>query len=123
MIQLNNGLSRVLNQLIDMYCLNDTKLREQLLNNDAETIRELGKIGVTSFSSDEILSIFDGNDLDIDSLNYLKKLAKKRKIANIIYRIIIGELSLESTELEDNLKMINIKIDKNKKLLLENRND
>ena len=122
MILLDKHLDEILKELIDLYYDEDSKEKKKLLNNDIDSIREIGKIGETGFTSDEILEVINIRSLDINSLKYMRKIAKKRKIASLIYRIIIGNLKLDDEELIDSLDLLNLKINEGKKYKLVKKN-
>ena len=122
MMNLDDHLVEVLRELIDLYYVEDSKDKKKILNYDLDTIRDLGKIGNKGFTSDEILEVINISDLDIVSLKYIRKIAKKRKLANLIYKIMIGNLDLEDEELTDGLDLLNLKISKGKKYKLVKKN-
>ena len=119
MIKLDPNIKNVLYQLIDLYYQDDYEKKVRIFNYDVDLIRELGTICSKSFTPDEVLEVFNQEELDMVSVEYLKKMAKKRKMAEMLYKILIGNLNKDDEELETGLELLGLRINKEKEYKLE----
>ncbi len=131
---ISEEVNQIIDQLIEKMDIRDEEKKRKLLKRDNDTIRELGMYGDKGFSSEEILDIdlsslqdikkaFENNDskevmsllseFDFDIFEYLHKVALKKKISDIVYRLCIGNLN--SDDVEEELDMVNLGVERIKK--------
>ena len=110
----NEYMDLLINKLIEELDIKDSDKKEKLIARDSKTIIELGQFGDKGFKSDEMLEIDYDNiykleeayknndkeevmhllgDFDFELLSYIGTITRKRKIADITYRLFISNLN------------------------------
>ncbi|MBO6195469.1 MAG: hypothetical protein J6O56_03880 [Bacilli bacterium] len=126
---INEEINQIIDQLIEKMNIKDEEKKKKLLERDNDTIRELGMYGDRGFSSEEILDIdfsslkkikeaYEQNDskkvmrllenFDFDTLEYLHKVALKKKISDIVYRLCINNLGSDEKEVKEELSIADL---------------
>ena len=134
---IDDDTNNVLEQLIDKLYPNDEKMRKKLKEKDPDTLRTLSHYGDKNIRVDDILSSIDfltliklqklakNNEydeivkelsgLDYTAIKKIYKKAKERKLAQMIYKICIGNLSIYDEEMYDGLDSLNLQMSRNSK--------
>ena len=122
---------RIMSELLKEY--SNGKDNKKIDEYDAEEIIKIGQHGDKVFSSTEILECFEGMDIDnlinsvqnddkdaivenvkkidLEAVGYLLKQARKMKLAEVIYKMRIGNLNVEDEEFSESLELLNLKQD------------
>lgn len=132
----NEYMDLLIDKLIEELNISDKERKEKLLDRDSESFIKLGQFGDKGFKADEMLEIdFDNikkleeaynnddkeevmrllGDFDFEMLNYIGKMARKRKIADIAYRLCISNLGTDEKIVKEELGVVDLDYKKNEK--------
>ena len=102
----------------------DNKRNELLKQNDSKELRRLCHFVDEGISADELLECIDfelikqlkeGKDvlskLDLDSIINLGIVARRMKLADMIYKMAIGNLKIDDDEFIEGLEMLKLQIE------------
>ena len=91
------AISRETRELINSLFKSDSKTRDELLNLNPNTIREIGFISQSKIDPDDVIAAIESKDED--TMNYLYKQAKRLVELQKLYKILCNEYySLENNE-------------------------